>query len=130
MGDNERRVIDVLMTKLRSLVEETGVGMILVSHLKRLPGAKGHEDGEKTSLSHLRGSGSIAQLSDKVIGLEGNQQSEEHSNLRIIRCLKDREEGEKVGILGHAKYEADIGRLLPEEVELKETFEDETNTDF
>jgi twinkle protein len=130
MGDNERRVIDVLMTKLRSLVEETGVGMILVSHLKRLPGAKGHEDGEKTSLSHLRGSGSIAQLSDKVIGLEGNQQSEEHSNLRIIRCLKDREEGEKVGILGHAKYEADIGRLLPEEVELEETFEDETNTDF
>ena len=132
MGDNERRVIDVLMTKLRSLVEETGVGMILVSHLKRLPGAKGHEDGEKTSLSHLRGSGSIAQLSDKVIGLEGNQQDPEHSNERIIRCLKDREEGEKVGILGHAIYNADIGRLLPAEIEDKEEgfINEQGDTDF
>ena len=133
MGDNERRVIDVLMTKLRSLVEETGVGMILVSHLKRLPGAKGHEDGEKTSLSHLRGSGSIGQLSDKVIGLEGNQQDEENKNLRVLRCLKDREEGEKVGILGHAKYYPEIGRLVPENVEEKvneemhKVFGDETD---
>ena len=132
MGDNERRVIDVLMTKLRSLVEETGVGMVLVSHLKRLPGAKGHEDGEKTSLSHLRGSGSIAQLSDKVIGLEGNQQDEEHSNDRIIRCLKDREEGERVGILGHATYNAEIGRLLAsdEPSEMGEEFGDEQEADF
>ena len=132
MGDNERRVIDVLMTKLRSLVEETGVGMMLVSHLKRPGGDKGHEDGVQVSLSHLRGSGSIAQLSDKVIGLEGNQQDEEHSNERIIRCLKDREEGEKVGILGHAIYQADIGRLIandaPEEGDVHE-FRQE-NTDF
>lgn len=127
MGDNERRVIDVLMTKLRSLVEETGVGMILVSHLKRPSGDKGHEDGVQVSLSHLRGSGSIAQLSDKVIGLEGNQQSEEHSNERVIRCLKDREEGEKVGILGHAEYQPDIGRLIAtDEPEDSEEFTDET----
>lgn len=115
MGDNERRVIDVLMTKLRSLVEETGVGMILVSHLKRLPGAKGHEDGEKTSLSHLRGSGSIAQLSDQVFGLEGNQQDEANKNKRIIRCLKDREGGE-TGVRSTAIYRAEEGRLLPDEV--------------
>ena len=31
------------MTRLRSLVEETGVGMILVSHLRRVDGNKGHE---------------------------------------------------------------------------------------
>jgi len=130
MGDNERRVIDVLMTKLRSLVEETGVGMILVSHLKRPSGDKGHEDGVQVSLSHLRGSGSIAQLSDKVIGLEGNQQDEEHSNERIIRCLKDREEGEKVGILGHAKYYADIGRLMPDEAPEEGGFIDEQEPDF
>jgi len=132
MGDNERRVIDVLMTKLRSLVEETGVGMMLVSHLKRPSGDRGHEDGVQVSLSHLRGSGSIAQLSDKVIGLEGNQQDPERSNLRLIRCLKDREEGEKVGELGHAKYIADIGRLVPEEVEEEGEFKNEqgANTDF
>ena len=126
MGDNERRVIDVLMTKLRSLVEETGVGMMLVSHLKRPSGDKGHEDGVQVSLSHLRGSGSIAQLSDKVIGLEGNQQDKENSNKRLIRCLKDREEGEKVGELGGAIYMADIGRLLPDELpEKQEGFIDE-----
>lgn len=115
MGDNERRVIDVLMTKLRSLVEETGVGMILVSHLKRLPGAKGHEDGEKTSLSHLRGSGSIAQLSDCVFGLEGNQQDVNNANKRIIRCLKDREGGD-TGVRGGAVYIKEQGRLLPDAV--------------
>lgn len=124
MGDNERRTIDVLMTKLRSLVEETGVGMVLVSHLKRPPGEKGHEDGVQVRLSHLRGSGSIGQLSDSVIGLEGNQQDEEHKNIRTIRCLKDREGGE-TGILGYAKYIPDTGRLLPEEVE--EDFIDETD---
>ena len=126
MGDNERRVIDVLMTKLRSLVEETGVGMILVSHLKRPSGDKGHEDGVQVSLSHLRGSGSIAQLSDKVIGLEGNQQDPEHHNERTLRCLKDREEGEKVGVLGYARYYPDIGRLLPMDKEVEGEFKDES----
>jgi len=38
---------DVTMTKLRSFVEETGVGMILISHLKRPQGDKGHEDGRR-----------------------------------------------------------------------------------
>lgn len=108
---NDTKVIDILMTKLRSLVEETGVGMILISHLKRIEGNKGHEDGAKVSLSHLRGSGSIAQISDKVIGLEGDQQGEK-ANVRKIRMLKDREAGE-TGILSEAKYNKETGRLLP-----------------
>jgi twinkle protein len=41
-GD-ERKMIDILMTKLRSLVEETQVGMLLVSHLKR-PEGRGFEE--------------------------------------------------------------------------------------
>lgn len=126
MGDNERRVIDVLMTKLRSLVEETGVAMVLVSHLRRPSGDKGHEDGVQTSLSHLRGSASIGQLSDSVIGLEGNQQDEAHKNERIIRRLKDREGGE-TGIMGMAEYVAAEGRLYPREYDGSEgDFEDET----
>ncbi len=127
MGDNERRVIDVLMTKLRSLVEETGVAMILVSHLKRPGGDKGHEDGVQVSLSHLRGSASIGQLSDSVIGLEGNQQDEEHKLERVIRRLKDREGGE-TGIMGMAKYNPEEGRLYPMEYEGNdEDFIDETD---
>ena len=69
----ERKAIDKLMTNLRSLVEETGATMFVVSHLKR-PEKKGHEEGGQVSLSQLRGSGAIAQLADMVIGLERNQQ--------------------------------------------------------
>ena len=131
MGDNERRVIDVLMTKLRSLVEETGVAMILVSHLRRPSGDKGHEDGTQVSLSHLRGSASIGQLSDSVIGLEGNQQDEEHKNERIIRRLKDREGGE-TGIMGKAIYITEEGRLMPMDWDgdIEGDFEDEEKTDY
>jgi twinkle protein len=75
-GD-ERRAIDTIMTRLRSLVEETGAGIILVSHLRRVDGNKGHENGIEVSLSHLRGSNSIGQLSDCVIALERNQQSDD-----------------------------------------------------
>ncbi len=59
-GD-ERKAIDNIMTRLRSICEETGAGLILVSHLRRIDGNKGHENGIQVSLSHLRGSQSIAQ---------------------------------------------------------------------
>ena len=81
------------MTALRTLVQETGVGLILVSHLKRPDGNKGHEEGAQTSLSQLRGSHAIAQLSDMVIGLERNQQGED-ANVTTLRVLKNRFSGE------------------------------------
>ena len=67
---DERRTIDNTMTNLRSLVEELNIGLILVSHLKRPDGNKGHEEGVSTSLSQLRGSHAIAQLSDICVGIE------------------------------------------------------------
>jgi twinkle protein len=112
-GD-ERKAIDVTMTKLRSLVEETGAGMLLVSHLKRPSGDKGHEDGAQVSLAQLRGSHSIAQLSDMVIGLERNQQSDEEDGLTTIRVLKNRFTGE-TGVAGYLKYDRDTGRMLAAE---------------
>ena len=111
LGDgDERRLIDNAMTTLRTLVEETGVGMILVSHLKRPEGNKGHEEGASTSLSQLRGSHSIAQLSDMVIGLERNQQSEDKANETVIRVLKNRFSGE-VGVCSTLFYDKHTGRL-------------------
>ena len=101
-GD-ERKAIDEIMTRLRMLVQETGVALIVVSHLKR-PDGKGHEEGAATSLAQLRGSGSIAQLSDMVLGLERNGQAEdpEERNTTHVRVLKNR----FCGITGPA------GRLL------------------
>ena len=110
-GD-ERRAIDDIMTRLRSIVEETGAGLILVSHLRRVSSDKGHEQGIEVSLSHLRGSQSIAQLSDCVIALERNQQSddEEESNTTRLRVLKSRYTGD-VGIASSLIYDHATGRL-------------------
>ncbi len=110
-GD-ERRAIDNIMTRLRSLVEETGAGIILVSHLRRVDGNRGHENGVETSLSHLRGSQSIAQLSDCVISLERNQQSDDpiEANTTRVRILKSRYTGD-VGIATHLVYDRHTGRL-------------------
>jgi twinkle protein len=115
IGDgDERRLIDNTMTALRSLVEETGVGLLLVSHLKRIgDGKRGHEDGEQISLGHLRGSQAIAQLSDIVIGLERDQQSED-PNVATVRVLKNRHTG-RTGVAGSLKYDNTTGRLLSAE---------------
>ena len=111
LGDgDERRLIDNAMTALRTLVQETGVGLILVSHLKRPEGNRGHEEGAQTSLSQLRGSHAIAQLSDMVIGLERDQQGEQ-SNTTTVRVLKNRFSGE-TGIACHVQYNPQTGRLL------------------
>ena len=104
----ERKAIDKLMTNLRSLVEETGCTMFVVSHLKR-PEGKGHEEGGKVSLSQLRGSGGIAQLADMVIGLERNQQGK-NPNIITIRVLKNRYSGD-VGVSGYLRYDTETGRL-------------------
>jgi twinkle protein len=107
-GD-ERKMLDILMTKLRSLVEEVGVGMILVSHLKR-PEGRGFEEGRETTLGHLRGSAGLGQLSDMVIGLERNQQDEEVKNETTIRILKNRFSGE-TGVACTLEYNQHTGRL-------------------
>jgi twinkle protein len=109
-GD-ERRKIDNLMTKLRSLVEELPVGMILVSHLKR-PDGRPLEEGGQTHLGLLRGSASIGQLSDIVIGQERDQQDEERGNITLLRILKNRFCGD-TGVAGELEYNRETGRLLP-----------------
>jgi twinkle protein len=110
-GD-ERKSIDVLMTKLRSLVEETGIALLLVSHLRRPAGDRGHEDGREVSLSHLRGSASIAHLSDSVIAMERNQQAddEHEANTTTIRILKNRYTGD-TGIACYLFYDKETGRM-------------------
>ena len=111
-GGDERRTIDSIMTRLRQLVEETGAGMILIVHLRRAGGDKGHEQGIEVSLSHLRGSQSIAQLSDSVIALERNQQAidDREANLTTVRVLKNRYAG-ITGLATHLSYDSSTGRM-------------------
>ena len=123
-GDDERKSIDILMTKLRSLVEQTGVGLLLVSHLRRPTGDIGHENGREVTLSHLRGSASIAHLSDCVIALERNQQAHDSmtANTTMLRILKNRYTGD-TGAAGNLLYDRATGRLK----ELKDNKLDDTN---
>jgi len=112
LEQDERKGIDQIMHRLRTMVEETGCGMILVSHLRRVDGNRGHENGIETGLNHLRGSQSIAQLSDCVISLERNQQSEDEleASTTKVRVLKSRYTGD-VGVATQLMYDGETGRL-------------------
>ena len=93
------------MTRLRSLVERTGITLYLVSHLRRSSNdSNTHEEGGRVSLGQLRGSHSIAQLSDSVIALERDQQGEANANLTTLRVLKNRFSGE-VGVATRLTYD-------------------------
>lgn len=93
--ENERQAVDVAMTKLRTLVEQTGIGLVVVSHLRRLHSDDAHETGTIPQLAHLRGSHGIAQLSDMVLAAARNQQAEgDDKNKTAIHVLKNRFSGE------------------------------------
>ena len=127
---DERKLIDVLMTKLRTVVSRFDVGLIVVSHLKR-PEGTALEEGAQTSLSLLRGSASIAQLSDMCVGLERNQQADnpEDRNKTKLRVLKNRYSGE-TGVCCTLTYDRETGRLSEEESsDLSIVYKENQNTD-
>ena len=115
-GD-ERKALDEIVTKLRMLVQETNISLFIVSHLKR-PQGGGHEIGGVTTLSQLRGSAGIGQLSDIVIGLERDSQAEDPitRNTTQLRVLKNRFSGES-GPGSRLLWNKDTGRM-------SEVFED------
>jgi len=122
--ESERKMIDKLMTRLRSLVEETGVGILAVVHLSRPVdnNAKSYNEGRQVTLRSLRGSGALEQLSDGVIAMERNQQAED-PDVATLRVLKNRTIGE-TGIADTLRYIPETGRLLTDEQASFETTEE------
>lgn len=112
---NERRDLDVLMTKLRSIAEQLNLCIIAVSHIKRLP-----EDRREIRLTDLRGSASIEQLSDAVVSLERGDKA------TTVRVLKNRQMGWKMGVAGRLRFDDLTGRL----VEAKEEETEDGSSDF
>lgn len=135
LESDERRSIDKAMTNFRSFVEEAGVGMFIVSHLKKPGNNKPFEEGGKISLSDLRGSGALYQLSDMVIGLERDQQDEENGHITKVRWLKNRFSG-MTGVGGELIWNKETGRFEDgEEKHNAESFgfdrsDGKTNTDY
>ena len=130
---DERRELDQCVTQFRTLVQELDIGMIMVSHLTR-PGGRGHEDGAAVSLSQLRSSHSLAQLSDAAIGLQKDPDNPD-SDFRQLRVLKNRFCG-SIGDAGTLYYQRETGRLIeseltqfiePEEGEITDEEQQNTN---
>jgi twinkle protein len=71
---------------------------------------KGHEDGGKVKISELRGSSSIAMLSDFCIGLQKMEDSPMDDTREIV-LLKNRFTGE-VGNADILEYNRTTGRLI------------------
>jgi len=130
-GD-ERRALDEISTKLRTLVQELDVTLFMVCHLKR-PDGRGHEDGAETALSQLRGSAGIGQLSDIVVGIERNGQAddERERNTSTLRILKNRFSGE-TGVATRVRYNTVTGELTEVSEEDIEDYIDsgDSNSEF
>jgi len=117
LDGDERRMIDTTMTKLRSLVERTGISLFLVSHLRRSSNDRSsHEEGGRVTLSSLRGSHSIAQISDTVVALEVDQQADTDRKLTTVRILKNRYSGE-VGRACELAYDLNTCRFTEHEAQ-------------
>ena len=121
---DERRTIDQTMTALASMAQEMNVCLILVSHLKRTEG-KPHEEGKAVTLSDLRGSHSISQLSHTVVSVERNQQDEDTRDVSTLRVLKCRHTG-NTGVAGEMVYDKETGRLK----EARSEFANDESGDF
>lgn len=112
-GD-ERRMLDAACTKFRTLVQELDIGMIMVSHLSRPSGDRGHEAGAAVRLNSIRGSHSIAQLSDACVALQIDADDPD-SDIRHLKILKNRFTGQ-TGDAGTLVYNRETGRLLEEDL--------------
>ena len=134
---NERRSIDHMVTKLRTMINELPVGVIAVSHLN-MKTQQSHEEGGRVKLEHLRGSGSIKQLADLVLALERNTQAQDPDKKHQVklRVLKSRITGE-TGVCSILKYTngvlVETQTFAPyefEEYEEESSFTVETESDF
>ncbi|AIM41075.1 DNA primase/helicase [Escherichia phage CICC 80001] len=130
---DERKMIDNLMTKLKGFAKSTGAVLVVICHLKNPDKGKAHEEGRPVSITDLRGSGALRQLSDTIIALERNQQGD-MPNLVLVRILKCRFTGD-TGIAGYMEYNKETGWLEPssysgEEESHSESTDWSNDTDF
>jgi len=118
-SDNERAEIDTLLTNLAAMVEDLGVHMLAVSHIRREGGSKWYVNDEEHDAQWQyvgydtgRGSGAFEQLAHNLIALEPEiLDSGERGRVRIS-IRKNRE----IGTMGPAdviKMNQATGRLEP-----------------
>lgn len=128
-GD-ERRALDEIATKLKTLTVELSVCIIMAAHLRRQPNGQSHEEGAAVSLSDIRGTAGIGQLSNIILGLERNTQADDPAERHIVRVrvVKNRFSG-MTGLATHLRYHTDSGRLIEEQPDTPVGEEDNAKED-
>lgn len=106
--DGERKDIDILMTKLRELIHRTEVGCVCVSHLSN---KEKWEEGIRVGRGALRGSGTLMQIPDNIIAIEGNLIDADTSHLRNIRLIKTRYGVGQEKICDSFEYDNNTGKI-------------------
>lgn len=108
---DERKAIDKVMASLAGICATTGMGIILVNHLKRVTG-RSPNNGDMIEIGDLRGSGSIEAFSNNIIAFERDQQSEDEvkKNQTLVRSLKNRLFG-RTGLCCKLQFDTNTGRL-------------------
>lgn len=115
-GD-ERKKIDVLMSKLAKFAKEFKVTIFNVVHLRKADyGSDSFELGHVPTLDDLRGSASLKHLSWTVIALSRNQQHEDErcANITELTVLKCRLTG-RTGTAGYLEFVDTTGRMIETE---------------
>ena len=113
---NERKEIDILLTKLAQFTVESGMHPIVVSHIKRQDRRwkpKEYPYWEMVASDAARGSGAFEQLAWNIIALEVQYLDEDMTKGNIrTRLWKNRTTG-VVGIADELTYNRETGRLVP-----------------
>lgn len=111
--EDDRKVLDKVMSQLSKLTQELGLCVYLITHLKRPMGAS-HEEGGRVRLDQFRGSNAIAMWSNFAFGMERDQQAGDKQDQMVstLRVLKDRNTGRGTGDTIEMVYHPDKARLL------------------
>lgn len=112
---DDRKGLDIYMSKFGGLVHELDCTMFMVSHLsKPINTAKSYEEGLTVSASAFRGSQSIQYWSSFIMGLERDKLSENEleKNELTVRILKDRFSGDADGLKVKLNYDRLLGKLV------------------
>ena len=109
---DERKALDEIATKLKTLTVELDICLLMVSHLNRDKNRKPPEEGGTINLQDIRGTAGIGQLSNIIIALERNTQADDEleRNTTKVRVIKNRFTGE-TGVADSLLYSRHTGRL-------------------
>jgi twinkle protein len=116
---NERKEIDMLLTNMAAFTRESGMHLVVISHIKRTNRPFRKSDAypywETVASDAGRGSGAFEQLADNIITLEVEYMDEDMNKGRIRTRVAKNREWSTLGVGDILTYSYETGRISPEE---------------